>query len=218
MIKKETNFGESKFWSFVNLTGNAMGANMCFILACLPVVTIGPATCGLYSAIRYMIRKEGWFRGFKEGFCKHFLRSMIAGIVCVAMMVYLILNFNLAVNFYSETGDITSIISCAIPMLFPTLLAAALWPLNIYIPYTTTEWLKNAVNLIVKAPIMVLISAVIWWLPVFMVLYFIQYAAAVLIVFIGVYFALAAFVSTILLKNGLLAQLKIYREEHPETD
>lgn len=218
MIKKETNYGESKFWKFINLAGNAIGANLLFILCCLPVVTIGPATCGLYSAIRYMIRREGWFQGFKEGFGKNFLRTMIAGIVCVGAMVYLILNFNVAVNFYSETGDYTSMITCAIPMLFPTLIAAALWPLNIYIPYDTTDWLKNAVNLIVKAPHMVLVSALVWWLPVFMILYFVAYAAAVIIVFLGVYFALAAFVSTILLKNVLLHHLNLYRSEHPETE
>lgn len=218
MIRKETNYSESKFWKLINLAGNAMGANMLFILCCLPVVTIGPATCGLYSAIRYMIRKEGWFQGFKEGFCKHFLRSMIAGILCVGMMAYLVMNFNIAVNYYTETGDFSAMITSAIPMLFPTLIAAALWPLNVYIPYGLQDWLKNAVNLILKAPLMVLASAILWWLPVFLILYFLQYAFAVLIAFIGVYFALTTFVSTMLLKNSLVQQLNLYRKEHPETE
>ncbi len=218
MIRKETNYSESKFWKLINLAGNAMGANMLFILCCLPVVTIGPATCGLYSAIRYMIRKEGWFQGFKEGFCKHFLRSMIAGILCVGMMAYLVMNFNIAVNYYTETGDFSAMITSAIPMLFPTLIAAALWPLNVYIPYGLQDWLKNAVNLILKAPLMVLASAILWWLPVFLILYFLQYAFAVLIVFIGVYFALTTFVSTMLLKNSLVQQLNLFRKEHPETE
>ena len=216
MIEKQTSYGDSKFWRFVNLAGNTIGANLFFILCCLPVVTIGPATCGLYSAIRYLIRKESWFQGFLEGFKKHFVRSMIAGLLVVGAMVYLLLNFNVAFNFYTETGDFMPMITSAIPMLFPTLLAAALWPLNIYVPYNTMDWLKNAVNLIVKAPLMVLASAALWWFPVFFILYFIGLAAGVIIVFLGIYFALCAFVSTILLKDTLVYFLNLYRAEHPE--
>lgn len=218
MIKRETNFADSKFWKFVNLAGNALGANMLFILCCLPVVTIGPAASGLYSAIRYMIRQEGWFQGFWEGFKKNFLRTMIAGIISVAMMAYLILVFTDALGYYKETGDIMPAITNGIPMLFPSLIAAALWPLNIYIPYGVTDWLKNAVNLIVKAPLMVLVSAVLWWAPVFLILYFMQYILPFIIVFIAVYFTLTVFISTIILKDSLIFQLNLYRQEHPEDE
>lgn len=218
MIKKQTNYSESKFWKFVNLAGNAIGANMLFIIFCLPVVTIGPAASGLYSAIRYLIRGEGCFHGFMEGFKKNFLRTMIAGIVTTAMMVYLILNFNVAVNFYFDTGDIMPAVTNAIPMLFPSLIAVALWPLNIYIPYGITDWLKNSVNLIVKAPLMVLISALLWWAPVFLILYFIQYTLPFIIVFIAIYFCMTVFISTILLKDSLIYQRNLYRQEHPEED
>lgn len=218
MIYKQTSYGNSKLWKFINLAGESIGANLMFVICCLPVITIGPATCGLYSAIRYMIRREGWLQGFKEGFRKHFLRSTIAGVVVVGVMTYLILNFNVAFNFYMETGDISPMVTCAIPMLFPTLIAAALWPLNIYVPYGTVNWLKNAVNLIMKVPLMVLVIAVLWWVPVFLILYFTELAAGILIVFIGFYFSLCAFVSTILLKNALMHHLKLYRDEHPEEE
>lgn len=218
MLKKESNYGESKFWKFINLAGNAIGLNLLYVLCCLPVVTIGPATSGLYSAIRYLIRREGWFKGFREGFRKGFLRTMLAGLVCVGSMAYLILEFNVAVNFFLETGDFSPMITCAIPMLFPMTIAAALWPLNVYIPYNTVNWLKNAVNLIVRAPLMVLATAVLFWLPVFLFLYFADYILGIAIIFLGIYFSLAAFVSTILLKDPLIAQLTLYREEHSETE
>lgn len=218
MINRETNYGESKFWKFVNLAGNAIGANLFFVLLCLPVVTIGPATSGLYSAIRYMIRRESWFKGFMEGFKKNFLRTMIAGIVLLGVMVYLLLEFNVAVTFFSQTGDYMPMITCAIPMLFPAMIAAALWPLNIYIPYGTMDWLKNAVNLIIKAPLMVLVSALLWWLPVFVLLYFFTLIFGFIIMFFAVYFSLTVFVSTMLLKDGLIHQLQLYRAEHPEED
>lgn len=218
MLKKESNYGESKFWKFINLAGNAIGLNLLYVLCCLPVVTIGPATSGLYSAIRYLIRREGWFKGFREGFRKGFLRTMLAGLVCVGSIAYLILEFNVAVNFFLETGDFSPMITCAIPMLFPMTIAAALWPLNVYIPYNTVNWLKNAVNLIVRAPLMVLATAVLFWLPVFLFLYFADYILGIAIIFLGIYFSLAAFISTILLKDPLIAQLTLYREEHPETE
>ena len=218
MIDKQTNFSESKFWRFVNLAGNALGANMLFILCCIPIITIGPATCGLYSAVRYLIRKDSWFQGFWEGFKKNFVRTALAGIVCVGMMVYLLLNFNLALNFYVDTGAISPAVVYGVAMLFPTLIAAALWPLNIYIPYDFSDWLKNAVNLIVKAPYWVLASAVLWWAPVFLILYYLDITLGFLIVFIAVYFTLTVFVSTIVLKNSLIDFLEQYRLTHPQEE
>lgn len=204
---------DSKFWKFVNLAGNAIGANLLFLVMCIPVVTIGPAVCGLYSAVRYMIRQEGWFHGFWEGFKKNFLRTTAIWLVGLGMMVYLVLNFNMALNFYNDGGSSGPMIVYIIGMLFPTTIMAALWPLNIYIPYGTADWLRNAVNTIFKAPLPVLGTAVAMWAPIGLVLYRPDLAYLVLIIIISIYFILVAFGSTLFLKDELLRQLLLHRSQ-----
>jgi hypothetical protein len=211
-------YTESKFWKIINLAGNAIGLNLLFLVSCIPIITIGPAMSGLYSGVRYLIRREGWFTGFKIGFRKNFLRTAIAGIVTVGMMVYLLLYFNAAHNFYLDSGSIGPMITYGIAMLFPCMIAAALWPLNVYIPYGTADWLRNAINLICKAPVQVLASAVAMWLPVFLALYMFELLYLSMLVILAIYFALAAFVSTLLLKDAVLSQLLQYREEHPDEE
>ena len=209
-------YTESKFWKIINLAGNAIGLNLFFLVSCIPIVTIGPAMSGLYSGVRYLIRREDWFTGFKVGFCKNFLRTAIAGVLTVAMMVYLLLYFNTAHNFYLDGGSLSPMITYGIAMLFPCMIAAALWPLNVYIPSGTADWLRNAVNLICKAPLQVLATAIAMWLPVFLALYLLELLYLSALVILAVYFSLAAFASTLLLKDAVLSQFLKYKEEHPD--
>lgn len=208
--------GETKFWKFINLAGNAIGLNLMFMIVCLPVVTIGPAMCGLYSGVRYMIRGDGWFSGFWAGFRTHFVRTCIAGLVSTAAMAYMLMNFNVAFNFYLENGSMVPMITYGIMAVPPAMIIASLWPLNIYIPYDTADWLRNTVSLVFKAPIPVLVTAVLMIAPVILILYFTTLAFMGSIVIIAVYFVLAAFGSTLLYKDDLIRLLGQYRSEHPQ--
>ena len=205
---------DTKLWSFITLAGNAIGLNMFFLLACLPVVTIGPALCGLYSGVRFMIRGDGWFAGFKEGFCKHFWRAAIAGVLCIVAFVFLVLNLNMAISYCMETGDFSAIITYAVPLLPVLMLFGGLWPLNIYIDYKTGDWLKNAVNLCFQAPLQVLATGALLVLPAALIIYWTTIAFYGLIVILGIYFSLAVFVATILLKDVLIRFLQKFREEN----
>ncbi|MBO5953015.1 MAG: DUF624 domain-containing protein [Oscillospiraceae bacterium] len=209
---------ESKFWKVINLAGNAIALNLMFLVSCIPIITIGPAMSGLFSGVRYMIRGDGWFAGFKTGFRNHFLRTSIASIVSIAMMVYLMWYFNIGLNFYFDGGSVTHMITYGVAMLFPSMIAAALWPLNVYIPYSTTDWLRNAVNLICKAPLQVLVSAAGMWLPVFVTLYWPELAFLGFLIIIAIYFSLIAFASTMLLKESLIKLLLQYRTDHPDEE
>lgn len=216
MEKKQ--LGESKFWQFINFAGNAIGLNLMFMIVCLPVVTIGPAMCGLYSGVRYMIREDGWFRGFWAGFRTHFVRTCIAGLASVAAMAYMLINFNTAFNFFLDNGSMVPMITYGVMAVLPAMIIASLWPLNIYIPYGTADWLRNTVSLVFKAPLPVLATAGLMIVPVILVLYFTTLAFYSSIVIIAVYFAVVAFISTLLYKDDLVRLLTQYRSEHPREE
>ena len=209
---------ESKVMKIVNLAGTAVMLNLMFLLACVPVVTIGPALCGLYSGVRYMIRGDGAVRGFWEGFKTNFLRMMIAGVIFTAIIAYFVIMVNGAYNTWLELGVFRDIIIYSIPAMVPVMLLSALVMLNIYIPYGVTDWLKNGVNLIVKAPVWVLVTAALLIAPVACLLWASDIFILAIIIFVGFWFAVAAFATTLLLKDSLVDMLLEYREEYPEEE
>ena len=209
---------ESKIMKIVNLAGTAVMLNLMFLLACVPVVTIGPALCGLYSGVRYMIRGDGPVRGFWEGFKTNFLRMMIAGVIFTGIIAYFIIMVNGAYNTWLELGVFRDIIIYSIPAMVPVMLLSALVMLNIYIPYGVTDWLKNGVNLIVKAPVWVLVTAALLIAPVACLLWASDIFILAIIIFVGFWFAVAAFATTLLLKDSLVDMLLEYREEYPEEE
>lgn len=207
---------ESKVMKFVNLAGTAVMLNLLFLVACLPVVTIGPALCGLYSGVRYMIREEGAVRGFWEGFKTRFLRMSVAGVIFAAIMAYFTIIINGAYNTWQEEGVFRDVVIHSIPAIVPMMLLAALVPLNVYIPYGVADWLRNGVNLAFVAPLWVLLGGLMLLAPVICLIFASDILLLSAMVFVGFWFTMTAFVSTLLLKDSLVKMLTEYREENPE--
>lgn len=203
----------------MNLAGTAIMINLAFLICCIPVVTIGPAACGMYSALRYVVRGDGWFNGFKEGIKKDFVRNALVGSVLLIMLVDMALNFDTALGFFLKSGDYTMLIFYSVGLLPLLMVFTALWPLNVFIPYESgTDWLKDCIKLLVKAPIQLIIASALLLLPVALVLYLPEIGFMMLIVFLGIYYALMCFVSILLLKKPLEDRLGAYRETHPQEE
>lgn len=209
---------ESKVMKFVNFAGTMVMLNLLFLLACVPVVTIGPAFSGLYSGVRYMIRGDGAVRGFWAGFRTHFVRMMVAGVIFTGIIAYFVIMINSAYNTWLTEDVFRDIPLYAVPAMVPMMLLCALIPLNIYIPYGVTDWLKNGVNLIFKAPVWVLLTACMLAAPIACVFWLPEIAVIATICLVGFWFTATAFVSTLFLKDGLIDLLIAYREEHPEEE
>ena len=207
------------FWKGVNLAGTAIIINIAFLICCIPVVTIGPATCALYSAIRYVVRGNGWFNGFLEGLKKNFVRNALVGSVLSIMIAKMAMDFNTALGFYLETSDYTMLIVYTVGLLPLLLVFTALWPLNVFIPYESdSDWLKYMLTLVVKAPIQLLIVSVLMLLPVALMLYIPDIFFMMLIVFFAIYYALVAFAAILILKKPLEQRLGAYRKTHPQEE
>ena len=218
-LKKQKQPQESLVMKVVNVGGTAVMLNLMFLLACLPVVTFGPALSGLYSGVRYMIRGDGAARGFWEGFKTHFVRMMITGVIFIAIIGYFVWIIGVAYyDMWAVHGQIRELITQGICGMIPMMVLAALIPLNIYIPYGATDWLKNGVNLIFKAPLQVLLSACLLAVPIVCVFWIPDIAILSIVCLVGFWFAMSAFVSTLVLKDPLVDMLLTYREEHPEEE
>lgn len=195
------------------ILGNPALVGILMIVAMLPMALIGSCICGLISGVRYNIRHEHWFIGFKKGFKARFWRVTIVWTVLLFVNVYMMLDVQYAylavINGKDAWSDgyLLQLIFASVIMAATTMLTTALLFLNVYIPTPVVRWLESGANMIFKAPLQLLAAAALFWAPV--VLGFLRFDIFwySLIAFIAFYFSLATFGATIALKNTLIDYL-----------
>lgn len=198
-----------KVMKFVNMAGTAILMNLLFLVACLPIVTIGQAWCALLTAIRYNIRGDSWFDGFKFGYKTRFWRGIIVWCICLPVCYF----FMRDVNFALQDGNVPNLVVSGLFFTFFAMLTTSFLMLNVYIPTSVNQWIKNALNFF-SHPLELLAGAVLFWLPAVVVFLwdaFLFYQLA--IIFVAVYCTLSALISTMLMKNPLIQFLLQARED-----
>lgn len=193
--------------------GSSVLVGILMIIAILPMALLGQTCCGLLSGVRYNIRGEKWFAGFKKGFKTRFWRGTIAWTIMLAVNVYMLLDVQYAYlavinghDAWSE-GYLVQLIFGSFVAALTTMLTTSLLTLNVYVPTPVGRWIENAVNMVFKAPLQLLGSAFVFWMPVLLGLLRFDYFWYCLLIFIAIYFSLAALVTTMLLKNPLIDYL-----------
>lgn len=203
-MKKEKKSLVEKLGNIINLFGNAILMNLLFLAACLPIVTIGQAWCGLLGAIRYNVRGERWITGFSVGYKTRFFRGTI--IWCIGLVLcYIFLG---DMNAALEMGVMGSLVVSAVMFAFVAMIVQAALLLNVYIYTDVNNWLKNVMTLLFKGLIPLLICSALFWLPVILLLLvnaWIVYESVMIL--ICAYFVLIALVETMSLKGALTAIL-----------
>lgn len=83
----------NKFWTFFRM-------NLIYVLACVPVVTFGPATAALTAMMRnvYLERSQFIWHDFWKEFKKNFKQSFIIGIVDLAAIAIALITYQQFAN------------------------------------------------------------------------------------------------------------------------
>lgn len=207
MLKEKETLIE-KLGAWINKAAIGLVINLLFLLACLPIVTIGQAWHGLMSALRYNIRGESWFKGFQKGFKTRFWRGTIAWTALLLIVIKML--FDMVA--YLEAGIMVPAIAAAVMFALMAMLLMAFMTLNVYIPTSVGNWITNSVNMVFKAPLQLLVCAGLFWAPVIMMMFWPEIAYYVSMVFVVMYFSLVGMAHTVLLKDVLVDYLVQARE------
>lgn len=208
-MKKKATFLD-KFNDIVTKIGTVILMNLLFLVTCIPVVTIGQAWCGLLTALRYQIRGDNWFDGFKFGFKNRFWRGTIAWCIMLPLAVFSVMDLWTYIN---GGAQLPAIIASGIMLLFVAMISVSLLVLNVYIPTNVTNWLKNAVNMFFKGHIWLLLAAVAMWFPGVLAVFSPNWFTLTVMIYFAAYYALAALLMTLILKDALLDFLIQARDE-----
>lgn len=212
MQEKETII--DKLGRLISKVGTAVMMNLLFLVSCIPVVTAGQAWCALLSAVRFQIRGDSWWDGFKFGFKTRFLRGTVAWCALLAVDVWMLLDVQQYIVGYMEGSvGLMYLVASAVMLMLMTMLTVSFLTLNVYIPTDISTWIKNAAAMVFKIPLQLLASAAVLLAPVLLLLNRFDLFYYFIMVFVVVYFTLAAFASTILMKNALMDFLVEARAE-----
>lgn len=203
----ESNTG-SKLMNLINRVGTVFMMNMMFLVGCIPLVTIGASFSGLYSSIRFMIRKEGWFSGYREGFKTGFVRNTIGTVFGLLVAYYALDNFVPALHMMADGVELPTAIAVLVAfgalLLVDLLLITVMIPVNLYIRTDYDRWLKNTFYVIGHAPLQSVVLAALTWFPIFQALTFPADFYLTAIAYVAIYYAFVSFAGTIMLKNTLI--------------
>ena len=205
-MEKETIL--DKITKVVTIAGNFIMMNVLFLLAALPIVTMGQAWTALMTAIRYNIRGDKWLDGFKEGYKTRFLRGVLSWLlmlVLTAIMLFDVMTYT-AVEAFSVELVIRLVMSCLMFALVAGFTVALLL-LNVYIPTDTGRWISNAASMVFKAPLLLAIAGVALWLPLLLAIFYYNIFYYCIMIFVAAYFTLAALAITLLMKETLIHYL-----------
>ena len=206
MQEKETIL--DKLGRLISIAGNAILMNLLFLVSCIPVVTIGQAWSGLLGAVRYNIRGEKWLDGFKTFFTRRFLRGTVVWCVLLAVNAYFLLDVVYAYHILQENPDaLIPFIAACVMFALVAMVTMSLQLLNVYVPTPVGQWLRNAVNMVFKVPLELLVAAALFWAPVVMFAIWTGAFFYALMIFVAAYYALAAAGITLLMKNALVHYL-----------
>ena len=100
---------DNPFWRFMSKLGDMIMLTVVWLVCCIPIVTIGPATTAMYYVMLKLVRDlEGsvfkqYFKSFKE----NLKQGMIIGVIMTLLGALLLFDL----TFYKDaTGQIASLL------------------------------------------------------------------------------------------------------------
>lgn len=181
---------DNKVMQILMTIGDLVIVNILFLLCSIPIVTMGAAQAGLYTAARVITDKNddsspaaAFWRGFKSGFLK----------ITLIWIPFLILILLSIFTFFSATGGmkIMAFIGFCIVAIFEVLVMM----FHARFDCTPMQLLRNSTLMLLAHPIRVIPAAFLSWSTIFIMLYdpnsFLAMGIIILTLFISVTFLLS---------------------------
>ena len=158
---------DNKFMQALMTMGDLIILNMLFLLCSIPIVTMGAAQVGLYTAVRTIVDKnddrspvKAFFRGFKTGFVK----ITLVWIPCMIVIVVCLLTFFVLPGGFEK---VMSIIGFCIVAIFVMLIMM----FHSRFDCTVMQLLRNSALMFLAHFFRVVPAAAFAWLTIFIMLY-----------------------------------------------
>lgn len=152
------------------------GLNLTYILACLPIITIGPATAAMYRVTINMVRDQNTYawKDFWDAFKKNLKQGLLFGIpATIIVLAAIYLDLGLTIDIMAGSSSATQIAFIVVWNLLCFGIMSYVFPLVAYINLPWMAILKNSLLLMFLGKLRTLAAvAVTIGLMMLAVLYF----------------------------------------------
>lgn len=137
---------DSPVMVFLTKVANLMILNLLTIICCIPIITVGPAVTALYYVTIKMARGDepyivkSYFKSFKE----NFKQATILWIVMLALIIVLILDWEVVVLMMGGTGAKIMKVVLGVVTIFFVMTALYIFPVLSRFENTIKQTVKNA--------------------------------------------------------------------------
>ncbi|MBR3949055.1 MAG: YesL family protein [Oscillospiraceae bacterium] len=158
---------DSKFAQVMTSFGEIMLLNLCYILACLPLVTVGAANTAMYTMMGRRLREEGG--GTVVPFFKAWWSNLKLG--TFFWVIQAAVSFSLGLTVVLPLPSFLKILA-AVLLVLVTLLLSIIYPQLARYRNRPFAYLRNAVILLLTKPGWVLLNLVLFLIPIALFLLF----------------------------------------------
>lgn len=159
------------FWKTVGSVVDICGLSLLWLALCLPIVTIGSATCGLYYSVVTCVRPQepGAFRAFFHSFKMNLKQGIITTLIVLGVAALCIVGWRACYSMGNEQGWGSPVLAAySILLLVPCGILQYLFPLLARFEYELGPLFRTAVALsfahLLWTLLLVLIIGVSAWL------------------------------------------------------
>lgn len=156
---------DSKFAQFMTSVGEMMLLNLCWIIGCLPLVTVGAANAAMYTVMGRRLRAEG--SGTAVPFFRAWWSNLKMGILFWIPQVFVSISLGM-ILFLPLPGFLKGI--AVILLVLVTLLFSIIYPQTARFRNRWFAYLRNAVILLVLRPGWVVLNLAVLLMPVILFL------------------------------------------------
>jgi len=194
---------DSKLIIMLEGVANTMLLNILFLLCCVPVFTIGAAFTALFSGCRALMNDEACFKAFFRGFRSGVKRATLAWLILLPVLAVLALTAH-SVWIYMNAGMKMGAFTLVVALVgLVVALAVSTMVFLFYSRFECTlcQLLKNGLFMTMAYFVRAVIIGLMNWAPVIM-FFLVPYTFMQLsIVFIVLWFGVAASLSVRLMKK-----------------
>ncbi len=166
---------DNPFFSTLSKLYDMLFLSVLWVIFCIPIVTIGPATTALYYTVVKVIRKErGYlFREFVKSFRLNFKKGAIVGVLLTIVIVVLMFDISYAIESLavdSNKGSLMVGVFIAITFLAISI-AMYIFPVLSRFEMTIKQLIKAAVYMSMRHILFTILMDVVFIMSVIIVVY-----------------------------------------------
>ena len=194
---------ESKFSQVLMFVADLVILNLCFVLCCLPVFTIGAAQAALYSGIRTLLDPETdekprriFFKEFRNGF-KSITGAWAVGLVPVIFFSVM----TVLVTAIGQSVKGAPVVLCLVGLAVSLVWSSQIPLFHSRFSCTAKQLWRNSAILVILHPLRSILVAVLLWLPLGLFLWNTFLFAATTPAWVLLYYAVAFMLNFMAMKK-----------------